>query len=130
LDTRISPVSAFADLAEIARLRIWDGVAARVVGGSGLTLAFVELDPSNVVPEHSHPHEQIGVCVAGSLSFRIGGEERDVGPGGTGEIPGGVPHEVRVGPDGAAVIEAWAPQRDDWGGLETLEQAAPPWPAS
>ena len=122
-------MGAFADLSEIARLRVWDGVAARVVGGTGLTLAFVELDPSSVVPEHSHPHEQIGVCVAGSLSFRVGDEEREVGPGGTWEIRGGVPHEVRVGPDGAAVVEAWSPQRDDWAALEPLAQAPPPWPA-
>ena len=122
-------MGTFADLAELARLRIWDGVAARVVGGSGMTLAFIELDPSSVVPEHSHPHEQLGVCISGSLTFQVGGEERRVGPGGTWEIPGGVPHEVRVGPDGAAVIEAWSPQRDDWAGLETLAQAPPPWPS-
>lgn len=123
-------MGAFAELAELARLRLFDGVAGRVVGGRNLTLAFVELDPSSVVPEHSHPHEQVGVCVAGSLSFRIGDEEREVGPGGTWEIPGGVPHEVRAGPDGAAVIEAWSPQRDDWRGLDVLEQRPPPWPTS
>jgi quercetin dioxygenase-like cupin family protein len=122
-------VSAFADLAAIARLRLFDGVAGRVVGGQQLTLAFVELEPSSVVPEHSHPHEQIGVCVSGTLSFRIGDEERELTAGGTWEIPGGVPHEVRVGPEGAAVIEAWAPRRDDWDGLETLEQAPTAWPS-
>ena len=121
-------MAPFADLSELARLRIWDGVAGRVVGGTGLTLAFVELDPSSVVPEHSHPHEQLGVCVSGSLSFDVGGEQREVGPGGTWAIPGGVPHEVRVGLEGAAVIEAWSPQREDWAGLEELEQAPPPWP--
>ena len=122
-------MSAFADLSELARLRIWDGVAGRVVGGTGLTLAFIELDPSSVVPEHSHPHEQLGVCITGSLSFDVGGEQREVGPGGTWAIPGGMPHEVRVGPAGAAVIEAWSPHRDDWNGLEELEQAPPPWPS-
>jgi len=121
-------VTPFADLSELARLRIWDGVAGRVVGGTRLTLAFIELDGSSVVPEHSHPHEQIGVCISGSLAFDIGGEQREVGPGGTWAIPGGVPHEVRVGPEGAAVIEAWSPQRDDWSGLEELEQSPPPWP--
>ena len=121
-------MSPFADLAEIARRRIWDGVSARVVGGSGMTLAFIELDPDSVVPEHSHPHEQIGVCISGSLTFLAGGEEREVGPGGTWAFPGGVPHEVRVGAEGAAVIEAWTPQRDDWAGLDTLEQAPPSWP--
>ena len=121
-------MSAFADLSELTRLRIWDGVAGRVVGGTGLTLALVELDPSSIVPEHSHPHEQIGVCLTGSLSFEVAGERREVGAGGTWAIPGGVPHEVRVGPAGATVIEAWSPQRDDWNGLDELEQAPPRWP--
>lgn len=121
-------MGAFADLSELARLQVWEGVTGRVVGGTGLTLAFVELEPSSVVPEHSHPHEQIGVCISGSLAFDVGGEHREVGPGGTWAIPGGVPHEVRVGPEGAAVIEAWSPQRDDWDGLERLEQAPPVWP--
>ena len=122
-------MSAFADLSELERLRLFEGVAGRVVGGRNVTLAFVELAPSSVVPEHSHPHEQIGVCVAGSMAFRIGDEEREVRAGSTWEIAGGVAHEVRVGPEGAAVIEAWAPQRDDWEGLETLEQSPPPWPS-
>lgn len=121
-------MSAFADVAEISRLRVFDGVAGRVVGGTRLTLAVIELDPGSVVPEHSHPQEQVGVCVSGSLAFRIGDEEQDVQAGGTWEIRGGVPHEVRVGPEGAVVIEAWAPGREDWGGLPTLEQAPPPWP--
>ena len=122
-------MSAFAELSELARLGVWDGVTGRVVGGSGVTLAFVELEPSSIVPEHSHPHEQLGVCIYGSLSFDVGGEQREVGPGGTWAIPGGVPHEVSVGPEGAAVIEAWSPRRDDWDALEQLEQAPPLWPS-
>jgi quercetin dioxygenase-like cupin family protein len=121
-------VSAFADLSELGRVRIFDGIAARVIGGGGLTFAFVELDPSSVVPEHNHPHEQLGVCLRGSLSFRVGHEEREVGPGATWAIPGGIPHAVRVGPEGAAVVEVWSPRRDDWDGLERLEPAQPSWP--
>jgi quercetin dioxygenase-like cupin family protein len=121
-------VSVFADLADVEALRIWDGVAARVVGGDRVTVAVVELDPGSVVPEHSHEHEQIGVCVTGSLEFRVGKEQRKVGPGGSWRIPGGRPHEVRTGPEGAVVVETWSPKRDDWAGLERLEGVRPPWP--
>jgi quercetin dioxygenase-like cupin family protein len=121
-------VSVFADLADVEALRIWDGVAARVVGGDRVTVAVVELDPGSVVPEHSHQHEQIGVCVTGSLEFRVGEEEREVGPGGSWRIPGGTPHEVRTGPEGAVVVETWSPKREDWAELERLEGVRPPWP--
>jgi quercetin dioxygenase-like cupin family protein len=121
-------MSAFADLAELTAVRIWDGVRARVVGGERVTMAVVELDPSSVVPEHSHEHEQMGVCISGSLTFRAGDEERVLGPGNSWLIPGGVPHEVHTGPDGAVVVETWAPRRDDWAGLERLEGQPPRWP--
>jgi quercetin dioxygenase-like cupin family protein len=121
-------MSAFADLAELTAVRVWDGVRARVVGGERVTMAVIELDPSSVVPEHSHEHEQMGVCVSGSVSYRVDDEERVLGPGNSWLIAGGVPHEVHTGPDGAVVVEAWAPRRDDWAGLERLEGQPPRWP--
>jgi len=39
-----------------------------------------------------------------------------------------VPHEVRVGPDGAVLVEAFAPRRDDWDALERRAGAEPLWP--
>jgi unsaturated pyranuronate lyase len=121
-------VSVFADLADVEAVRIWDGVAARVVGVDRVTVAVIELDADSVVPEHSHEHEQIGVCVAGSLDFRVVDERREVGPGDTWWIPGGAPHEVHTGPDGAVVVETWSPRRDDWSDLERLERVHPRWP--
>jgi quercetin dioxygenase-like cupin family protein len=121
-------MSAFSDLAELAAVHVWEGVAGRILGGEGVTVAVVELDPGSVVPEHSHEHEQIGVCLAGSLSFRVGEEERELGPGGGWRISGGVPHEVRTGPEGAVVVETWAPRRDDWATLEQLEGRPLRWP--
>jgi quercetin dioxygenase-like cupin family protein len=120
-------MSAFTDLDALTTVRVWDGVVGRIVGGDRVTVAVIELDPDSVVPEHSHEHEQIGVCVTGSLDFRVGEERREVGPGGTWSIPGGVPHEVRTGREGAVVIETWAPKRNDWAGLEQLERVKSRW---
>jgi quercetin dioxygenase-like cupin family protein len=75
-------MSAFSELTQLEPLRIWDGVVGRVVGGRQLTLAVVELDPHTVIPEHHHENEQVGVLVAGSLSFRVGDEKRELAPGG------------------------------------------------
>ena len=121
-------MSAFADLASLARLAIWDGVSARVVPGERAALVIVELDPGSVVPEHSHDNEQIGVCATGSLTFRIGDESRELGPGDTWSIASGVPHEVQTGPEGAVVIEAFIPARSEWSELERLDPAEPRWP--
>jgi unsaturated pyranuronate lyase len=93
-----------------------------------VTMAVIELDPSSVVPEHSHEHEQIGVCVAGSLTYRVGDEARELGPGDTWWIRGGMSHEVRTGPEGAVVVETWAPRRDDWAVPDRIERRPSRWP--
>jgi len=121
-------MSAFSDLETLTTVQVWEGVVGRIVGGDRVTVAVVELEPGSMVPEHSHEHEQIGVCVAGSLDFRVGDERREVGPGDTWWIPGWVPHEVRVGHDGAVVVETWAPRREDWADLEQLDAVKPRWP--
>jgi quercetin dioxygenase-like cupin family protein len=113
-------MSHFSELREIEPLQIWDGVAARVVHGDEATLAAIELEPGAVVPEHSHLNEQTGILVSGSLTFRIGGEAKEVRPGAMWVIPAHTPHSVVVGSDGASLVELFAPPRADWGGLERL----------
>ena len=113
-------MSAFGHLDTIGPIGIWEGVLARSIDGVRCSLGVVELEPNSVVPEHSHPNEQLGLVVSGSVSFRVGDEERELGPGGTWCIPPSTPHEVRTGPDGAVVIDVFAPPRDDWKALERM----------
>ncbi|HET7044565.1 MAG TPA: cupin domain-containing protein [Gaiellaceae bacterium] len=121
-------MSVFSEIASIDPHQVWDGVLGRVVEGENATLAVIELEPGAVVPEHRHVNEQMGVLIQGSLSFRIGEETRELAPGGMWCIPADVPHEVRVGPDGAVLVEAFAPRRADWAGLEHRAGAVPRWP--
>lgn len=121
-------MDAFAEVGSLDPHEIWDGVLGRVVDGEHLTLSVIELDPDAVVPEHRHGNEQLGVLVAGSLSFRIGEETRQLGPGGLWRIAAETPHEVRAGPEGAVVVEAFAPRRDDWDALVRRTGAVPRWP--
>lgn len=121
-------MSAFDELADVAPVAIWGGVAARIVAGEGAAFAVVELDPGSVVAEHSHANEQLGLVLRGSVRFRVGEEERELGPGGTWRIPPHVPHEVHAGPDGAEVVDVFAPPRADWDVAPRDELRAPRWP--
>ena len=120
-------MGGFEDIARIAPQRIWDGIAGRVVHGERITLGAIELDPDVTLPEHSHEQEQLGIVLRGSLRFRIGDETRELGPGETWAIPANVPHEVQAGPEGAVVIDVFAPPREDWKPLERRERP-PRWP--
>jgi quercetin dioxygenase-like cupin family protein len=118
-------MTAFGDLREIAPLQIWPGLIGRALSGAEATLAQIELEPAIDVPEHSHVNEQIGILTGGSLTFRIGDEEKELVPGATWVIPAYVPHSVTAGPDGAALIEVFVPARDDWADREVLEPSPP-----
>ena len=127
---RLVAVSAFAGLSSLDLQRIWDGVHGRVVHGERITLGVIELDPESVVPEHRHENEQLGIVLSGSLRFRVGDEARELGPGGTWRIPANTPHEVTAGPDGAVVLDVFAPTRDDWAALEPGAPRPPRWPVA
>jgi quercetin dioxygenase-like cupin family protein len=121
-------VSAFGNVSSLDLQRIWDGVHGRVIHGDRITFSVVELDANSIVPEHSHEHEQLGMCLSGSLVFRVAEESRELGPGETWSIASNVPHEVHVGPNGAVVIDVFGPTRDDWREAPTVEQRVPRWP--
>ena len=115
-------------LEELGALQVWAGVRARRIIGRRCMFAVVELDPNTAVPEHRHPHEQLGIVLRGSGRFRIGEEVRDVAPGSTWNIAPDVPHEFTVGPDGAVVIDVFAPNREDWEVLPAADEREPRWP--
>src|SRR3954462_8889487 len=119
-------MSAFDDVREIVPLKVWEGVIAHAVQGKEATLAALELAPGTNVPEHHHVNEQTGILLRGSLRFRIGDETKDLVPGSTWVIPADVPHSVDAGPDGAFLVELFAPPRDDWVGLDRLAPSPPP----
>lgn len=121
-------MSAFDDVADLRPIAIWDGIVARAMHGERITLAVVELAPASVVADHAHENEQLGMVLSGSLRFRVGGEERELGPGEIWRIPANTPHEVHAGPEGAVVIDVFGPPRDDWSALGTLEPRPPLWP--
>jgi quercetin dioxygenase-like cupin family protein len=97
------------------------------VEGERITLAVVELAPGAIVPEHRHEQEQLGICLQGSLRFRVGETVRELVAGGTWRIDSDDPHEVVAGPEGAVVIDVFAPIRSDWV-FSSLEPRAPRWP--
>jgi quercetin dioxygenase-like cupin family protein len=123
-------MSNLVDIESLPVIEIWgDTVVARRVQGERITLAVVELAPNAAVPAHQHEAEQLGMVITGSVSFTLGDERRDLGPGGTWRIPSLVTHQVTAGPDGATVIDLFAPPRSDWDALPTLDaRAVAAWP--
>jgi quercetin dioxygenase-like cupin family protein len=73
--------------------------------GEDTSIQRFAIEPGAEVPEHDHPHEQIGVITEGALTFVVDGEELVLGAGDTYVIPGGEPHAARN--DGDVAVEGY-----------------------
>ena len=90
------------------------GVTAKIASGEKLMFSLVTLAPDAVVPTHSHPHEQMGMMVSGTMEFTIEGETRVFTGNEMYFVPGGVPHAVKAGPRGAVALDAFSPPREEY----------------
>lgn len=99
---------------EMGRHTIFPGVQIHTTAEERMLLAVVDLEPHSVVPEHSHPHEQMGYVVHGRMSFTIGDEVKVVGPGEVYRIPGGVLHSVRALDEPVRAIDIFSPVREEY----------------
>ena len=66
------------------------------------------------MPLHSHPHEQLGIVLAGMKALRVDGVAPELGPLEAYVLPGGVEHSAFCGPDGALVLDVFSPIREDY----------------
>ena len=90
------------------------GVTAKIASGEKLMFSLVTLAPDAVVPTHSHPHEQMGMMVSGTMEFTIAGETRVFSGNELYLVPGGVPHAAKAGPGGAVALDAFSPPREEY----------------
>lgn len=95
-----------------------DGVHLKLLaGGTEANIQQFTIEPGAVVPEHSHPHEQVGYLLDGTLTFTVDGESRLVEADDSYVIPGGESHSAENNGDTTAIgLDIFSPPRDnpDW----------------
>lgn len=114
------------DMSQGIKRALSEGVDARVFPGDQSMISVVTIAPGHKGKLHSHPQEQWGVLLEGSGIRTQGGEELKVKAGDFWRTPGNVEHTFEAGPDGARVLDVFAPPRDEYrkagsgfGGTET-----------
>lgn len=122
-------MSNLVDIETVPVIDVWgETIRARRIEGERITFALVELAPNGHVPEHRHENEQIGMVIQGKISFTIDDETRELEAGGSWRIPSGAAHHAVVGPQGAVVIDVFAPVRSDWDSLPAGPARPGRWP--
>jgi quercetin dioxygenase-like cupin family protein len=100
-----------ADWAEVEPV---SGVRRRVLScGDQLMVVQFKIQAGAEVPVHTHPHEQIGHVVSGRMRFRIGDQQRELGPGEGYSVPGGVEHGA-TGITDVIAVDSFHPVREDY----------------
>jgi quercetin dioxygenase-like cupin family protein len=83
------------------------------VVGQEIMLARVLLKKGCIVPEHSHPNEQLSYIETGALKFWIDGKVIVVKAGGVLTIPSNMPHKAEALED-TIDLDVFCPPRADW----------------
>jgi len=108
------PEPQFVRFDDVRRFLLAPGVRGRPLFGDEAMLNLIDFEPGATVPLHSHPHEQLGLVLRGMQALVIDGVARELGPMEGYVLPGGVEHSAYCGPDGALVLDVFAPVREDY----------------
>ena len=100
----------------------WNSVAVEALNpllgrhfvvGQSIMLARVLLKKGCIVPEHSHPNEQLTFIAEGALKFWIDGQVIVVNAGEVLTIPPNMPHKAEALED-TIDFDVFNPPRADW----------------
>ena len=105
-----------------ASVHSWDGIAPeqlsplltrQYITGQQAMLARIVLRKGCVVPEHSHPNEQLAFILEGALRFEVAGETYIIRTGEILVIPPNVPPSA-IALEDTIDFDVFAPPRQDW----------------
>ncbi len=101
------------DHSGLTKFEFFPDVFGRVLlNGENMTFFFVEVLAGKKVPLHSHPHEQMGICLAGEAEFISGKDKKIVRKGMVYRMKPNEEHEVRVvGSENGLFLDVFSPPR-------------------
>ena len=89
-----------------------------LISGENVMFLLVEMEPGSVIPLHSHPHEQMGICLKGKVEFQGGEKTFIVEPKTVYVIPPNEKHGAKpIGEEKTVVLEVFSPPREDYLGI-------------
>ncbi len=107
----------FIDIKQFQPISPVPGCRMRTPFGEHLMLSYLEMDAGAEVPLHSHPHEQGGILLKGTIELQIGEETRRVEAGSLFIIPPNTPHRAYACDGPAVVLDVFSPVREDYAEL-------------
>ncbi|MBI4759288.1 MAG: cupin domain-containing protein [Chloroflexi bacterium] len=91
-----------------------EGISRQAVYLDQVMMTFFHFAPGAIVPEHSHPHEQITTVTEGVLEFNLDGQVALLSAGDGVAVPANLRHSARALDIPTKAIDAWHPVREDY----------------
>ena len=85
----------------------------QVIHSDTMTVVRAYIKKGCVVPEHSHPNEQVSMIEQGALKFTMDGREQIVKSGEVMRIAPNLVHSAQAVED-CVMVEVFSPRREDW----------------
>jgi quercetin dioxygenase-like cupin family protein len=103
----------FFKLDEIKKKMPIAGGEARFIHSTHMTVAYWNLEAGAVIPEHSHPHEQVVNLIEGEFEFAVDGVKKRMEAGHVAVVPA---HATHIGKalTPCRVIDIFYPVREDF----------------
>ena len=91
------------------------GVTSKLlIDGQNMTVLWSWWEPGAIAPEHTHLHEQVGVCLQGEMIFTINEQDYVIKSGQYYFIPSNAPHAERNASSEPAILtDFFSPVRSD-----------------
>jgi quercetin dioxygenase-like cupin family protein len=105
---------SFFTVRDLPSTEMLPGIVRRAVYLEHTMMTFFDFEPGSVVPEHSHPHEQITYVVQGAMEFRLGDETRVLRAGEGVCCPPNVPHSAAILDEPTVALDGWYPVREEY----------------
>ena len=96
------------------KLDVFKEIKSEIIfSGKRMMFLLVDLKPGQIVPDHRHPHEQMGICLKGKAEFISGESKVLVGTGMFYWIKPNEPHSVKV-VEASTFLDVFSPPREDY----------------
>jgi quercetin dioxygenase-like cupin family protein len=107
---------------QLAYRELREGIRLKAAWGDNIMVTLTEMAPGSEVPEHHHPHEQVGIVLSGGAQVTLEGKTQVLGAGQMYFVSGNERHQIIAMENGAVIRDIFSPLREEFIAPEQTEK--------
>ena len=103
----------YFQLSDMEWKEIVPGFKGRFIHSENMSFVNWDIEAGALLPEHTHPHEQVTSVIEGELDLTVAGKIKTIGPGSVLIVPPNAVHSGKALTN-CRIIDAFYPVREDY----------------